>query len=258
MYRLVLALLLLLFTTSSFAAERIVILAPAAADVIAKLGAAELVVGKTRNVEDFPQATKVGSHIRPNLEIITSLQPDLLIISSNRFFSKGMATVVDAKIFHYSPNTLDEILEQTRELAGLIGKEKQALQLIKAQRQKLKLLQPVLVPPRVIYEITEVPLTVAGSGNILGDIISTAGGQLVTGGTRKLLRFNPEAVLALQPEIYIWQVGPMNQKPTPPGERGQYRLLQADYLQVDQLEYSRANTKSFDNVLKLNSYFRER
>ena len=88
MLRLLAALLLLLSATSSFAAERIVVLAPAAADIIEKLDAAELVVGKTRSVEEFPQATQVGSHIRPNLEIVTSLQPDLLIISSNKFFSE--------------------------------------------------------------------------------------------------------------------------------------------------------------------------
>ncbi len=252
------ALLLLLFSTSSIAAERIVILAPAAADILEKLGAAEQVVGKTRNVDAFPQATKVGSHIRPNLEIITALQPDLLIISSNRFFSREMAAAVDAEIFYYAPNTLEEILTQTRQLAAKLNREAEALKLIEAQRQKLKRVIPLDKAPRVIYEITEVPLTIAGSGNILADIIETAGGEFVSGGQRKMLRFNPEAVLALQPDVYIWQVGPMNQNPTPPAERGHYRLLAADYLQVDQLQYSRANTRSFDNVLELNRYFSER
>ncbi len=255
MSKLLAALLLLLFSTSSFAAQRIVILAPAAADILEKLAAAELVVGKTRNVQEFPQAEKVGSHIRPNLEIITLLQPDLLVISSNKFFSQEMAAAIDAQIFYYKPNSLEEILEQTRKLAMLIGREEQALTLIEQQHEKLKQVKPLEQAPKVIYEITEAPLTIAGTGNILADIITSAGGEFVSGGKRKLLRFNPEAVLALQPDIYLWQVGPMNQQPTPPAERGQYRLLQADYLQVDQLQYSRANTRSFDNVLELNRYF---
>ncbi len=252
------ALLLLLFATSSFAAERIVVLAPAAADILEQLDAAELVVGKTRNVEEFPQAEKVGSHIRPNLEITTALQPDLLVISSNRFFSQEMAAAVKAQVFYYNPNTLEEILEQTRQLATLIGREQQALQLIEAQREKLQQLKPLTMAPRVMYEITEAPLTIAGTGNILADIITRAGGKFVSGGKRKMLRFNPEAVLALQPEVYIWQVGPMNQNPTPPQERGQYALLKSAYLQVEQLQYSRANTRSFDNVLELNRYFLQR
>ncbi|MDT8421058.1 MAG: ABC transporter substrate-binding protein [Desulfuromonadales bacterium] len=255
MSRLLAALLLLLFCTTSHAAERIVILAPAAADIIDKLDAAALVVGKTRNVSEFPQAPQVGSHIRPNLELITALDPDLLIISSNRFFSREMAEKIDAEIFFYNPNRLTEILEQTRDLAALIGREQQALELISSQREKLNRLQPLPESPRVIYEISEIPLTIAGTGNIIADIISTAGGDFISAGDRKLLRFNPEEVLARQPDIYIWQVGPMNQQPTPPDERGQYRALQSVYLQVDQLQYSRANTRSFDNVLALNRYF---
>ena len=257
-FRLLPVLLLLLFTSCSFAAERIVILAPAAADIVEKLDASALVVGKTNSVEEFPQATEVGSHLRPNLEIITSLQPDLLLISSNKFFSQEMARVVHAQLFYYNPNTLEEILDQTRQLAKLLGRETQAERLIEEQRQKLSQVQPVKVAPKVIYEITEAPLTIAGTGNILANIVKAAGGELVSGGERKLLRFNPEAVLALQPDIYIWQVGPMNQNPIPPTERGQYQALQADYLKVDQLQYSRANTSSFDNVLELNHYFQER
>ncbi len=258
MLRLLTALLLLLFATSSFAATRVVVLAPAAADILEQLAAAELVVGKTRSVAEFPHATEVGSHIRPNLEIVTSLQPDLLVISSNKFFSQGMAAALQVQVFYYSPDTLDEILEQTRALAALINRESQALQLIETLRQKLQQVEPVSPAPRVIYEITEAPLTIAGRANILADIITSAGGQFVSGGERKLLRFNPEAVLALQPQVYLWQVGPMNQNPTPPGERGHYALLKADFRQVEQLEFSRANSKSFDKVLELNRYFRER
>jgi len=255
MSRLLPVLLLLLFTTRCFAAERIVILAPAAADIVAKLDAGPLVVGKTRNVAEFPQATEVGSHIRPNLEIITSLKPDLLVISSNRFFSQEMAEKVGAEIFFYHPNSLEEVLDRTGQLAVLLGREKQTEKLIESQRQKLEQVKPLKVAPRVIYEITEAPLTIAGTGNILADIVRAAGGVLVSGGERKLLRFNPEAVLTLQPDVYLWQVGPMNRNPTPPAERGQYQALKADYLKVDELQYSRANTTSFDNVLELNRYF---
>lgn len=258
MCKLLAALLLFLSATASIAAERIVLLAPAAADILEQLGAGALVVGKTRNVDEFPQAEKVGSHIRPNLELIAALQPNLLVISSNRFFSQEMAAKVNAKLFYYNPNSLEEILHQTRELGLLLGREDRATALIEHMGNRLNQVQPPTRPPRVIYEISEAPLTIAGTDNIVADIIRAAGGILASGGERKLLRFNPEAVLTLQPDIYIWQVGPMNQNPTPPAQRAYYRLLKADYLQVDQLQYSRANSRSFDNVLQLNQYFRER
>ncbi len=80
MLRSVLILVVLLFTFNAFAADRVIVLAPAAADILQKLGSSSQIVGKTKSVEEFPNALKVGSHIRPNLEIIMSLKPDLIII----------------------------------------------------------------------------------------------------------------------------------------------------------------------------------
>lgn len=258
MYRWLPVLLLLLFSSNSLAAKRVVVLAPAAVDILVQLQAEALVVGVTRSVSEFPSAKRVGSHIRPNLEIIRSLQPDLLILSSNRFFSEAMAAAVDTEVFYYHPETLEEILQQTVELAKLLGKQTTGEHLIQEQRQKLNGIKLLPNPPSVIYEVTAMPLMLAGKKNIVRDIIEQAGGRLLTPGDRKLVRFNAEAILAQQPDIYIYQVGPMNRNPTPPQERGPLGRLNAKFLQVDELQFSRANTGSFDNVLMLNKYFLER
>ncbi|TYO99267.1 iron complex transport system substrate-binding protein [Geothermobacter ehrlichii] len=257
MFRLLLVLLLFCFSTEAAAAKRIVLLAPAAGDILLKLGAEDQVVGVTRSLREFPRARRVGSHIRPNLEIIRSLAPDLLIISSNRFFSEQMAAVVGAPVFTYHPRTLDEILQQIGELAALLDKMDAGRQLIARQQQKLAAIKPLATSPKVIFEVTAMPLMVAGSSNIVADIVARAGGVLLAPGRRKLVRFNPESVLAHQPDIYIYQVGPMNQNPIPPGKRGPLNRLRARFLRVDELQFSRANTRSFDNVLMLNRYFRE-
>jgi len=257
MYRLLPVLLLLLFSSNSLAAERVVVLAPAAVDILVQLQAEERVIGVTRSVREFPAATRVGSHIRPNLEIIRSLQPDLLILSSNRFFSEAMAAAVDSEVFYYHPGTLEEILQQTAELAKLLDRQETGERLIQEQRQKLHKIKPLAKPPSIIYEVTAMPLMLAGKKNIVRDIIEQAGGRLLTPGDRKLIRFNIEAILAQQPDIYIYQVGPMNRNPTPPEERGPLGQLKAKFLRVDELQFSRANTGSFDNVLILNKYFLE-
>ena len=258
MYRWLPVLLLLLFSSNCLATERIVVLAPAAVDILEHLQAENLVVGVTRSVKEFPQATRVGSHIRPNLEIIRSLQPDLLILSSNRFFSEAMAEAVDAQVVYYHPETLDEILQQISHLASLLGKQKEGKQLVQEQRQKLREVIPLTNPPTVVYEVTAMPLMLAGRENIVRDIIEQAGGKLITPGKRKLVRFNAEEILAQQPDVYIYQVGPMNRNPTPPQERGPLARMNARFLKVDELQYSRANTKSFDNVMELNRYFLKR
>ena len=64
------------------AQERLVILAPAAADVVNRLGAADLVIGVTNSVAEFPQAARVGTHRGPEIEKIAALKPTLLITTA--------------------------------------------------------------------------------------------------------------------------------------------------------------------------------
>lgn len=256
MSRLLAVLLLFCFSSEGWGAQRIVLLAPAAGDILSRLDAEDRVVGVTRSLEEFPKATRVGSHIRPNLEILRALEPDLLIISSERFFSTEMAAAVGARVYSYNPHTLEEILHQIGELAELLGKRELGEELIALQRRKLAQVEPVADPPEVIFEVTAMPFVVAGSHNIVADIIEKAGGKLLTPDRRKLVRFNTEAVLLQEPDIYIYQVGPMNKNPVPPRERSPLNRLKARFLEVDELLFSRPNTVSFDNVLTLNRYFR--
>ena len=233
-------------------ARRIVLLAPAAGDILLQLGLEDQVVGKTRSLEEFPRAQKVGSHIKPNVELIKGLEPDLLIISSNRFFSEQMAETIGSETMVYNPQTLTQILEQIDSLAQLTGRETAGTELIQRLRQQLQDLQSPAQTLKVIYEISALPLSVAGKNNIISDIIRTAGGEPLDFGTRKIIKLNNEAVIVSRPDLYIYQVGPMNQNPTAPEERGDYRMLQARYLKVDQLEWSRANSQSFARVVELN------
>lgn len=252
MFKYLLLLAALFFLAEPVFARRIVVLAPAAGDILRQLDLADQVVGKTRSLAEFPEALKVGSHIKPNVELILGLRPDLLIISSNRFFSEQMQAVVNAETFVYAPNTLSEILQQTKELARFTGRTQQAEELVDALRLKMQSVKKSTHPPKVVYEISAMPLSVAGSSNIVSDIIRTAGGEPLDFGARKIIKLGPEAIIVRRPQLYIYQVGPMNQNPTPPAERGAYRLLKSRFLKVNQLQWSRANTQSFERVLELN------
>lgn len=252
MCKYLLLLSLLLSLAEPALARRIVVLAPAAGDILLQLGLEEEVVGKTRSLVEFPKARKVGSHIKPNVELIKGLRPDLLIITSNRFYSEQMSAAVGAETFIYDPRSLEEIILLTGRLGFLTGRDAEANDLIQRLNKKRRGLRPLSKRPRVVYEISELPLSVSGQGNIISDIIRTAGGEPVDFGQRKIIKLNPEGVIVQQPDLYIYQVGPMNQAPTPPQERGAFSALKANYLQVDQLKWSRANSQSFDRVRELN------
>lgn len=257
MSRYLLLLTVLLFLAEPALARRIVVLAPAAGDILQKLGLEDQVVGKTRSLKEFPRAQKVGSHIKPNVELIKALDPDLLVISSNRFFSEQMAQAVGAETVVYDPHSLVEILRQTERLAERTGRKDQGEALLAQLRRELHNLKRPAQQKKVAYEISAMPLSLAGRDNIVSDIIRVAGGEAVDFGGGKIVKLGPEAVIAARPELYLYQTGPMNKNPTPPQERSEYRLLHSRFLHVDQLKWSRANTQSFERVVELNRILTE-
>ncbi len=235
--------------------RRVVILSPAAADVFNSLGAGQVVVGVTKSVALFPRARRVGSHIRPNVEIISSLKPDLLVVSSNRFFSEEMAQKVGCQVFHYNPVTCNGILKNILDIGRLLGREHQAEALVERLKGELASLRPISNHPTVLYEVMEHPYMVAGSRNIVADMVRLAGGLYLVSAKRKIVRLSYEKALSLSPQVYIYQVGPMNKNPLPPGERPFFKGMNARFVRVDELKFARPNTNTFDEILWLNRLF---
>lgn len=246
-----------LFTCSAFSADRIVLLAPAAADIIKKLGCGEKVAGKTRSVDEFSDAVKVGSHIRPNLEIIMSLKPDLIITQSNRFFTEEMRAKAGVPVLEYSPVTLDGILGGIAEIGAALDRASEAEKLILELEKMLADVKKTDYIPSVLFEVMELPYAVAGQGNIVSDIIRAAGGENKAEGDEKMIKMSVEYAVGTDPDIYIYQEGPMNKKPVPPGERQAFSLIKPVVIKVDEKKYSRPNTVSFENVLELNRVFHD-
>ncbi|WP_375749623.1 ABC transporter substrate-binding protein [Vibrio sp. HN007] len=232
-------------------------MAPAAGDILIKLGAQDKVVGVTRSNHDFPDALKIGSHIKPNVELLKGLEPDLLIISTNRFFSDQMKQQIDADVIQYDPYTLNEILEQIVKIGRVVDKQQQAKQLVAELSDIQSQIKPLENKPRVVFEVTESPFMVAGQKSIVNGIITAAGGELIAPGKRKVVKFNVESILFENPDFYLYQVGPMNKSPTPPLSRPNYSIIDSQIIKVDQLEFSRATTRSFYLALEMNKKFQE-
>lgn len=237
--------------------RRIVVLSPAAADILHHLKAVELVVGKTKNIELFPKAVKVGTHVRPNVELVASLHPDLIIAASERFFSRRLADKVGASFYLYNPTTLEGILLHIQKLAKILGKEEEGWRLVKHLKAKLDQVKFPQKRPRVVYEVSQRPYLLAGKKNIVVDVVERAGGFYLLRASRKFVRLSCERVRFLRPDFYIYQVGPMNPSPVSPDKRRCLKELNFKVLKVNELGFARANTKSFDNVLLLNKLFME-
>ncbi len=239
------------------AKQRIVVLYAAASPILKALGVDHQVVAVTRHDRTFSHAIKVGSHLHPNVELIKALHPDLIIAGSHRAFPPALAQQIKgARIFYYDPRTLKGVLQKIQALGELVGREKEAQDLVLRLQAQLDQIQKPSCAPRVIYEISERPLTVSGQKDIVTDMIKTAGGINPVEVPRKHVRLSPEKILMLHPDIYIYQVGPMNRHPVPPNKRPYFAALKAQVIRVKELKFARPGLNAFEATLELNQIFR--
>lgn len=237
--------------------ERVLILNSAASSIFQELKLSHLVVGTIRSDDTFPGLTRVGSHLRPNIELIKVLKPDLIVAGSKRAFPNKMKEKLGIDIFRYDPGSLQEIMAIIEKLAGLFNRQQEGGIVISRLKILLNSVKQVGQKVNVVYEISERTLKVAGRKNIVTSIIDAAGGRNLIEIDKKHVLISPEKVLKLNPDIYIFQNGPMNKNPENPKERNFFKTLKSQVIEVNQLEFTRAGLNAFYAVVKLNTIFKD-
>ncbi len=247
--------IVLCFFNISYAFDRVVILAPDSSDIFLKLGLESKVVGITRHVHLFKNAKRVGTHLKPNIEIIKSLKPDLIVVKRKKDIDVRMFG--NTKIYTYNPQTLDGILEQIENISKMFKKDRDAEKLISKLKQKLQLLKPLKKHPKVVFEVMQTPYIAAGRKSIVNDIIKKAGGINIINSNRYFVRISNEKIALLKPDVYVYEVGPMNKNPSAPNTRALFKNLKMKIIKVDESKFLRSSTVSFDSVVYLNKIFKE-
>jgi iron complex transport system substrate-binding protein len=239
--------------------NRIVILAPAASDILLKLGVPDNIVkGRTKHIEDYPSAISVGTHLKPNIELMMELQPDLIITMNSNFFLKHTEQYFKTTTYIYDPLSLNEIIINIKELASMFGSQVKSQKLIKHLKEKLNHISPVNQRPTVLFEISSNPLIFSGKSSIIYDIIEKAGGYCPLKENKKFVKASIETIYKYSPDIYIYQVGPMNKNPVPPENRKYFHMIKKPvFLKVKEGDFTRANTRSFTNAVMLNKFFKK-
>jgi iron complex transport system substrate-binding protein len=246
-------------------AKRIIPLYGAFAEMLFALGAGREVVARTQADQFPPEITglpSVGTHMRPNVEMIIGLKPDLVVQSASRWEAAAdMARLESAGIpvAVFSPNTFEEIFLTIERLAILVGRPEQGREEVaKLQKRLLDVrdrLQSVKERPRVFFEVRPEPLTAAGRGSIVQEIITAAGAVNVIKSEKAMLQYNFEALLVADPDVYIVQRGPMSHNPLPPNKRPHFDQLRAvrkgKVILVDEYLYSRPGPRCVEAVEQL-------
>lgn len=246
-------------------AKRIIPLYGAFAEMLFALGAGKEVVARTQ-ADQFPpeivNLPSVGTHMRPNVEMIIGLKPDLVVQSASRWEAAAdMTRLRDAGIpvAVFSPNTFEEIFSTMDRLAILVGRREQGREVAGQLRERLAAvkdrLQEVKERPRVFFEVRPEPLTAAGRGSIVQEILAAAGAANVINSEKALLQYNFEALLVADPDVYIVQRGPMSHNPVPPGKRAHFEQLRSvrkgKVIFVDEYLFSRPGPRCVEAVEQL-------
>ena len=215
--RLLFALLLiaLALPASAQAAPRIVALTPFGANTLAKLGVRPIAVGQTlggrerispklKGVPVLPLSHPNG----PNLEQLASLDPDVVLSSPT--WAKGNESMGDLgiRVMIREPRLLRDSYAQTLAIGRLAGKAKAAKALVGSLKKRVALARKGIESrPRVmlILGVGRTPFVFLPN-SWGGDLVTKAGGELLTGGVESssgFERISDEVVVAENPDVII-------------------------------------------------------
>nr|WP_291355095.1 ABC transporter substrate-binding protein [Desulfovibrio sp.] len=245
-------------------AQRIIPLYGAFGEMLLALGCGDRLVARTdadASVPELAQLPAVGTHMRPNAELVAGARPDLVLQMSGRgeaLLQTEALRKLGVPVLSFEVNSFAQLFRVMEILGRLCGREAEARALVadwKARLDALAAAHAGQKPWRVFYEVRSPDLLAAGRGGIVSDIIEAAGGENVVSEKRKLARLNEEAVLLGDPEVYLVQRGPMNPAPRPLAERPHFRGLGAvregRTLEVDEALFSRPGPRSVEAAEQL-------
>ncbi|SFS29070.1 cobalamin-binding protein [Pseudomonas sp. NFACC42-2] len=221
-----LAILLLAFSAQGLAVERVVSLAPSLSEIVAELGAADLLVG-VLDGGDRPVALanvpSVGRYGQLDMERLLSLKPDLILLwpGSVGPAQREQLQRLNIPVYVAEPHSLEQLTTQVQAIAEQLGRADTGRQLAAQLRQRLAQLRQRYQraePVRVFYQVWNQPLYTVGGGQIISDALSVCGARNVFDDLKlpapqvsieSVLQRNPEMILVGdQAQKDAWKVWP--------------------------------------------------
>ena len=191
---------------------RIVSLAPSVTEIVFALGEGHRLVGVTELCDYPPEAAsipKVGGFLRPDLERIVALKPDLCLAAWNGDPPDAMERLknLGLPVRSVHPDNLDAVMDAIREIGRWLGSGQKADALAHEMRDRIGRVSSLVAlaedHPGVFFQIGVTPIVSVGSRTFINELITLAGGSNLAGGPLPYPRFSREQVLALRPELIV-------------------------------------------------------
>lgn len=190
--------------------ERIISLAPVITEELYLLGVDDKIVGVTTYCQRPPDAQKkekIGTVIKPNIEKIVSLKPDLVLgLSMMNLKQLEKLKKLRMRVVRFSqPKDFSEICNQFLKLGEIVHREDQAAKIVDIAKNKVDSIKnevKELQKPKVFIQIGARPLVTVNKDSFINDFIELAGGINIASGIKTGL-YTPEEVLRKNPDVII-------------------------------------------------------
>lgn len=202
------------------APARIISLSPSNTEILFALGLENRVVGVTKycnyppEIEYLKKSGKlavVGGYVDPDIEMILSLSPDLVLASKIQS-SSTIPKLEKAGITTFAINSknLSDVLQSIKKVGKITGKDAEASELVRIMESRIRAVSEKVDPlqkKRVLYVLWHDPLQTAGVGTVQDEIIEMAGGANIFHNLSGYPQIDPEAIVQMNPEIIITGTG---------------------------------------------------
>ncbi len=222
---------------------RIISLAPSVTETLFALGLGDRIVGVTSYCDYPPEAAQkesVGDTLRPSIEKIVSLKPDLVIASTASQLEQFVRRLDELGIPIYvsNPRGIDDVLASIERIGEITGARERAAEVTRSLRARIDATErrsSTLEKPKVLFILGAEPLITAGAASFVTDLIRRAGGRSISDDAPgDYPQYSLETAIAKQPEVIFLQAGesalPSRLKQTPAAQSGRVYRLNDDLL----------------------------
>ncbi len=204
------------------APQRIISTAPSITEMLYTLGLGDRVVGVTTYCHYPAEARskpKIGTYIEPNLELIASLKPDLVVIQKNPIRLEDKLRALKLNVLEVTHDTIEEVYGSIQKIADAAGVSDRARALNDKLREQLAQIRNAVAGQptvKMMFVVGRAPsrledLIAVGKASYLNEIMAVAGGEnIFKAAVAAYPKISMEEVLARSPGVIV-DMGDMSQ-----------------------------------------------
>jgi len=242
--------------------NRIVVLDPATVEMIYMLGAEDKIVGvanlersKVWPEEKVAKLESVGTFMKPSLEKIIALKPDLVIMSAltgEELNNELKSNNIVAK--RVQANSIEEIFTNFLEVAKMLGKENEANKIIAEKKAKLEEIKKIATGNKKgLFVMSASPLMVFGNDNLPNDIMKLLNIKNIAENQKgRNPIVTPEFIIKENPDIIITLLpNPTQIVATNPQLKNVNAIKNSKFIVVNSSQILRGSPRTIDQIQEI-------